>query len=109
MTLLRRMQHELTEAQFQLVKRHERALLRLPELARRKGVDAAAIMFVVADARGRIGGALRAALPSPTIEPVVLPARAEHLEAWVEQLARHAPVLGPSGYERRGRHHRDRR
>ena len=88
-----RVQHEPNEDQSRLVKRHKRALLRLAQqLAQRSGVDAVAIMFVVADARGRIGGALRAALPLPTIGPVVLPARAEQLEAWVEQLARYAPV-----------------
>ncbi len=91
--MLRHMQHDLTEAQFQLVKRHERALLRLAgELARRGGFDANSIMFVLADARGRIGGALRAAVPLAAIGPVVLPGRSAQLGAWVEQIARFTPV-----------------
>jgi hypothetical protein len=85
--------HELTESQSHLVKRHERALLRLTdELAQRNGVEATAIMFVLADTNGRIGGAIRAAVRLRAIGPVVLPGRAEQLEAWVEHLARYAPV-----------------
>lgn len=92
-TTPRRMQHELTEAQFQLVRRHERALLRLAgELARRGGFDANSIMFVLADVHGRIGGALRAAVPLAAIGPVVLPGRAAQLHSWVEQIARFTPV-----------------
>ena len=89
----RRMQHELTEAQCRLVKRHERALLRLAdELVRRSGFDASSMAFVLADARGRTGGALRAAMPLATIGPVVLPGRAAQLHSWVEQIARFTPV-----------------
>lgn len=99
-TLAPRVLHELTEPQSRLLKRHERALRRLAdELARRNGFDALSIMFVLADTRGRIGGALRAAVPLPNIGPVVLPARAAQLEAWAAQLGKHAPVWdlqGPS-------------
>lgn len=85
--------YELTEAQSRLVKRHERALLRAASaLARRNCLPAAAVMFVLADARGRIGSALCAEMASATIGPVVLPSRIETLEAWVNQLAKHAPV-----------------
>lgn len=92
-TLVPRVLHELTESQSRLVKRHERALLRLAdELARRNGFDAFSIMFILGDTRGRIGGALRAAVPAPAIGPIVLPGKTEQLQAWVEQLARYAPV-----------------
>jgi len=87
------MQHELTEAQCQLVRRHERGLLRLAdELARRNGSDASSIMFVLADARSRIGGALRTAMPLATIGPVVFPSHAAQLHSWIERLARFVPV-----------------
>jgi hypothetical protein len=93
-----RVLHELTEPQSRLVKRHGRALRRLAdELARRNGFDVLSIMFVLADTRGRIGGALRVALPLPALGPVVLPARAAQLEAWAEQLGRHAPVWDLQG------------
>jgi hypothetical protein len=85
--------HELTEPQSRLVKRHGRALRRLAdELARRNGLGALSIMFVLADTRGRIGAAFRAAVPLPSIGPVVLPARAAQLEAWTAQLGKYAPV-----------------
>lgn len=91
-------QHGLTEAQLQLLKRHERALLRLAdELARRGGLEPTSVMFVLADPRGRMGGALGAALPLATIGPVILPGRAELLAAWVEQLATYAPVWDLQG------------
>jgi hypothetical protein len=97
-TLAPRILHELTESQSRLVKRHERALLRLAdELARRNGFDVWSIMFVIADTRGRIGGALRAAVPLPSIGPVVLPARAAQLEAWAAELGKHAPVWDLQG------------
>jgi len=92
-TLGPRVLQELTEAQLRLVKRHGRALRRLAvELARRHGFDALSIMFILADTRGRIGGALRASVPLPRIGPVVLPSQAADLDAWVAQLARYAPV-----------------
>lgn len=92
-TLAPRVLHQLTELQSRLVKRHGRALRRLAdELARRNGFDPLWVMFILADTRGRIGGALRAAVPLSAIGPVVLPARAAQLEAWAAQLGKHAPV-----------------
>lgn len=97
-TLGPRVLHELTEPQSRLVKRHERALRRLAdEFAQRNGFDALSIMFILADTCGRIGAALRAAVPLPSIGPVVLPARAAQLDAWAAQLGKHAPVWDLQG------------
>jgi hypothetical protein len=98
-TVAPRVLHELTEPQSGLLRRHERALLRLAdEFARRNGSDVFSIMFVLlADSRGRIGGALRASVSLRTVGPVVLPARAAQLEAWAEQLGKHAPVWDLQG------------
>lgn len=89
----RLVQHRLTEPQSHLLARHRRALIRLAgELARRGGVHVGSVMFVLADVQGHVGAALRAALAWPTVGAVVLPSAASQLEAWTEQLARHAPV-----------------
>lgn len=85
-------QHHLTAAQARLLERHERGLRRLAgELAARRNMDVAEIMFTIADRNGRIGRALSAALPT-SIGPVVLPGRAAELDAWVERLAVRGPV-----------------
>jgi hypothetical protein len=95
-------QRGLTDGQTKLLERHERGLRRLAsELETRNGLTSGDIMFVIADPKGRIGDALSAALPMPTIGPVVLPGRAADLDAWVERLALHSPVWdfteGPAG------------
>ncbi len=85
--------YALTEAQAQLLERHERGLRRLAsELARRSAVEPVDIMFTIADRRGLIGKALSAALSTPAIGPVVLPGRAVELAAWVGRFALHGPV-----------------
>ena len=86
-------QHRLTAAQACLVERHERGLRRLADtLAAKNCVRSMDLMFVLADPAGRIGGALRAALPTASIGPVVLPGRAAELSEWVARLAIHGPV-----------------
>lgn len=86
-------QHGLTEAQARLLERYERGLLRAASrLAVKNGMAPTDIMFVIADSTGRIGGALRSALPVAAIGPVVLPGRAAELDAWVERFAIHGPV-----------------
>lgn len=86
-------QHGLTVGQEQLLKRHERGLLRLAvELAARNGLEATEVMFVLADRKGRLGRALSTALATASIGPVVLPGRAFEREAWVAGLALHGPV-----------------
>jgi hypothetical protein len=68
-------------------------LIRLAgELARRRDVFASSIMFILADPRGRIGGALRATIGLRMIGPIVLPSRVEELATWAESLARYGPV-----------------
>ena len=59
-------------------------------------------MFVVADARGRIGGTLRVSLPLSSIGPVVLPGRAAELEGWIERLALQGPVWDCTGGSKGG-------
>jgi hypothetical protein len=61
-------------------------------LAARNSMAPTDIMFVLADPAGRIGGALRAAVPVAAIGPVVLPGRAAELSAWTQRLALHGPV-----------------
>ena len=91
-------QHQLTVAQAQLLERHQNGLERAAvELARRNALRPVDVMFLLADRRGRMGGALAAALPDTSIGPVVLPGRARELDAWVERLALHGPVWDFSG------------
>jgi len=86
-------QHGLTAGQGQLLKRYERGLRRLADaLSAKNALAPADVMFVLAAAEGRIGGALRVALPVAAIGPVVLPGRAAELHAWVKRLAARGPV-----------------
>ena len=88
----------LTAGQVRLLERHGRGLRRLADtLAAKNALAPMDIMFVVADAAGRIGAALRAALPVASVGPVVLPGRAAELHAWVERFAAHGPVWDQSG------------
>ena len=91
-------QHRPTAEQAQLLKRHGRGLRRLADaLSAKNGLRPEDIAFVLADAAGRIGEALRAALPVASVDPVVLPGRAAELSAWLERLALHGPVWDLSG------------
>lgn len=90
--------HRLTDAQTLLLERHRRGLERVAvHLAARNRMRQNDLMFTVADRKGRIGQALKAALPAASIGPVVLPARAAELSAWLERLALHGPVLDLTG------------
>lgn len=97
-TLGRGVQHGLTGRQAQLLERHNGGLLRAASvLAAKNDMAAADIMFVMAERRGRIGGALGAALPLAAIGPVVLPGRAAELQAWIQRLAVHGPIWDCTG------------
>ena len=75
------MQHVLTAAQARLLERNKNGLLRAASaLSAKTGMAPTAIMFTLADRKGRIGRALSAAVPIPAIGPVVLPGRAVELD-----------------------------